>query len=435
MPPPDDGGGCCGEGAGRGEGAPRRLSRAGLAPRDAARRQCRREWHPDGRPERGAGRARRRQAAARGDDRATRREPRPDSDARAEPDRSRRTSAPARERAQRRDRRQRLRSESKLAPDRRRPRSIPAAIRALADASDLRDDVARIGSLLDSSSQAVDELAEKTTITDLFAALVRHLAGEFSRVALFRLKANRLEGEDQIGFDETTDVTKLVLPLNVDSLITRAASSGSFEQLIGDDLDDNSRAPFGGTPIVAIAMPISFQGEMLAVVYADSDRRCPNVALPATMRASSLRSCLVRTAGVLVMRLSQELKMLNELRDYAAMLLQEAQEMYAPTPRPRRATTSGGRGSRTRSSARASSTRSARRSRVRRRPRSSTIGSRSSSTATAARHSRAISKRSPTRRTTATRAGPPRRPESSAPAARSIGYVVVSGFSRTLLSA
>jgi hypothetical protein len=38
---------------------------------------------------------------------------------------------------------------------------------------------------------------------------------------------------------------------------------------------------------------------------------------------------MVRTAGVLLMRLSQELKMLNELRDYAAMLLQEAQEMYS----------------------------------------------------------------------------------------------------------
>jgi len=36
----------------------------------------------------------------------------------------------------------------------------------------------------------------------------------------------------------------------------------------------------------------------------------------------------VRTACVLLMRLSQELKTLNELRDYAAMLLQEAQEMY-----------------------------------------------------------------------------------------------------------
>jgi chromosome segregation ATPase len=199
---------------------------------------------------------------------------------------------------------------------------------ALADAGDLREQVARLGSLLDSSSQAVEELAEKTTITDLFAALVRHLAGEFSRVALFRLKANRLEGEDQIGFDETTDVTKLVLPLSVDSLITRAASSGTYEQLTGDDLDDNSRAPFGGTPVVAIAMPIAFQGETLAVVYADSDRFTSErgAGLDASIGFARL---LVRTAGVLLMRLSQELKMLSELRDYAAMLLQEAQEMYA----------------------------------------------------------------------------------------------------------
>jgi predicted nucleic acid-binding Zn-ribbon protein len=202
------------------------------------------------------------------------------------------------------------------------------AVHAMADASALRDDVARMGSILESSAQAVDELAEKTTITDLFAALVRHLAGEFSRVALFRVKANRLEGEDQIGFDQTTDITKLVLPLNVDSLITRAASSGSFEQLVGHELDDSSRAPFGGTPTIALAMPIAFQGETLAVVYADSDLPIADRG-PAGHDASvGFARLMVRTAGVLLMRLSQELKTLNELRDYAAMLLQEAQEMY-----------------------------------------------------------------------------------------------------------
>ena len=209
-------------------------------------------------------------------------------------------------------------------PERRSPPSD-----AFDDASALRDDVARMGSLLDMSAQAVDELAEKTTVTDLFAALVRHLASEFSRVALFRVKANRLEGEDQIGFDDTTDVTKIVLPLNLDSLITRAASSGSFEQLMGDELEDSSRAPFGGTPTVALAMPIAFQGETLAVVYADSDQPVSDRG-PAGHEASiGFAKLMVRTAGVLLMRLSQELKMLNELRDYAAMLLQEAQEMYS----------------------------------------------------------------------------------------------------------
>ena len=56
----------------------------------------------------------------------------------------------------------------KQAPDRRRPRSISASYHdALADASALKVDVARMGSLLDTSSQAVDELAEKTTLGPL----------------------------------------------------------------------------------------------------------------------------------------------------------------------------------------------------------------------------------------------------------------------------
>ena len=207
--------------------------------------------------------------------------------------------------------------------------SMPSSSDALADVSALRDDVARIGSLLDISAQAVDELAEKTTVTDLFAALVRHLASEFSRVALFRVKANRLEGEDQIGFDDTTDVTKLVLPLSVDSLLTRAASSGSFEQLMGGELADSSRAPFGGTPTVALAMPIAFQGETLAVVYADSDQPMSDRGAAGHDASIGFAKVMVRTSGILLMRLSQELKMLNELRDYAAMLLQEAQEMYS----------------------------------------------------------------------------------------------------------
>ena len=206
---------------------------------------------------------------------------------------------------------------------------LVASSESFDDASALRDDVARMGSLLDMSAQAVDELAEKTTVTDLFAALVRHLASEFSRVALFRMKGNRLEGEDQIGFDDTTDVTKIVLPLNMDSLITRAASSGSFEQLMGDELEDSSRAPFGGTPTVALAMPISFQGETLAVVYADSDQPISDRGAAGHEASIGYAKLMVRTAGVLLMRLSQELKMLNELRDYAAMLLQEAQEMYS----------------------------------------------------------------------------------------------------------
>jgi hypothetical protein len=199
--------------------------------------------------------------------------------------------------------------------------------RARADMAALQSEVGRLGSLLDASIHSLDELAAATSVTDLLSSLVRQLSVEFSRVALFRVKGNRLEGEYQIGFDETTDVTKLVLPLNTDSLITKAASSGLVEELRGSELDDSSRAPFGGTPTSALALPVSFQGETLAVIYADSDQTPSD---PEQYDASAgFAKLMVRATAVMMMRLSQELKTLGELREYAAMLLQEAEEMYA----------------------------------------------------------------------------------------------------------
>jgi hypothetical protein len=199
--------------------------------------------------------------------------------------------------------------------------------RAHADMAALRSSVDRLGSLFDASMQSIDELASTTSVTELLASLVRQLSVEFARVALFRVKGNRLEGEYQMGFDETTDVTKLVLPLSLDSLITRAASSGVIEHLEGSELDEGSRAPFGGSPSAAFALPVAFQGEAYAVVYADSDQ--PEREPGAYDAAAGFAKLMVQTAAVLMTRLSQELKTLNELSEYAAMLLQEAEEMFS----------------------------------------------------------------------------------------------------------
>jgi chromosome segregation ATPase len=198
--------------------------------------------------------------------------------------------------------------------------------RVHADSAAIRGDVDRLGSLLDSSVHAVDDLASTTSVTELLAALVRTVSLEFSRVALFRVKGNRLEGEYQIGFDEAIDITKLVLPLNLDSLITRAASSGLVEQLNGSELDENSRAPFGGTPTSALALPVCLQGETLAVLYADSNHT--DAESQVYDARAGFAKLMVRMAAVLMTRLAQELKTLNELRDYATMLLQEARQMY-----------------------------------------------------------------------------------------------------------
>jgi chromosome segregation ATPase len=197
---------------------------------------------------------------------------------------------------------------------------------AHAELADMRSSVDRLNVLFDASIHSVDELAAASTMSDLQASLVRQLSSEFSRVALFRLKGNRLEGEYQIGFDDTTDVSKIVLPVNMDSLITRAASSGVAEHLQGHELDDSSRAPFGGTPTMAMALPVVFQGETMSVIYADSDLQENASHHDASAAYARL---MVRTTCVLMNQLSQELRTLNELREYAAMLLQEAEEMYS----------------------------------------------------------------------------------------------------------
>jgi hypothetical protein len=190
----------------------------------------------------------------------------------------------------------------------------------------LRGEFHTLESMFEAAARGVDELSRASTVADLLGALVQQLAGQLSRVALFRVKGNRLEGEHQAGFDASTDVTKLVMPLSLDSLLTRAASTGSVEKLSASDLPQGT--PFGGNPAIALALPIAIQGETFAVVYADDgghDARDKRVGL---QTASLFATLVVRQAGVLLMRLTHELRALGELRDYAALLLQEAQQMF-----------------------------------------------------------------------------------------------------------
>ena len=194
-----------------------------------------------------------------------------------------------------------------------------------AETEALRGEVARVITLLDASVQTVDELASMGTVPELLAALVKGLAVEFPRVALFRVKDNCVEGELQVGFEQATDVTKFVFPLTLDSLLTRVVSSGAIERLTGSALAAHGATPFGGTPAAALALPIVLQGEPLAVVYAeDSDRG------PMSHKASvGFAKLLVAETVVLLMRHTHELKTLNELREYASMLLREAEQMHA----------------------------------------------------------------------------------------------------------
>jgi hypothetical protein len=192
----------------------------------------------------------------------------------------------------------------------------------------LRGELERMVSLFDASVRAVNEMVNARSSSELLGELVKRLSIQFSRVALFRVKGNRLEGEHQIGFEEA-DATKLVMPITVDSLLTRAVKSGNVESIAGTDLTSRLGTPFGGSPTSAVALPIVLQGTTLAVVYAD-DADMPESARGPAVHESSVgfARLLVGEASVLLMCHTHELKTLAELRQYANTLLQEAKTMY-----------------------------------------------------------------------------------------------------------
>ena len=188
----------------------------------------------------------------------------------------------------------------------------------------LRGEVGRVLSLLDASLHIVDELARVSTVPELLSALMNGLAREFPRVALFRVKGNCVEGEMQVGFEQTTDVTKFIFPLTLDSLLTRVVSTGTLERLTGSALAADGATPFGGAPAAALALPIVLQKETVAVVYAEHS----DPGLVSDQASVGFAKLLVAETAVLLTRHTQELKTLTELREYAAMLLREAEEMY-----------------------------------------------------------------------------------------------------------
>ena len=176
---------------------------------------------------------------------------------------------------------------------------------------------------------AFRSLEDATTISDVLMTMMKHLATEFSRVALFRVKTTHLQGEHQVGFDLKTDIGKVVVPLGMDSLLTRAAGSGRIQRLSGSELADSSRMPFSGNPTCAIALPVVVADETLAIVYAD------NSGAAAEERGSDdahLRAyfahALLQHAVSLLTRMKAELKALAELRTYARSLVQEIEAMY-----------------------------------------------------------------------------------------------------------
>ncbi len=174
-----------------------------------------------------------------------------------------------------------------------------------------------------------ETLASASSISDLLVALAETLGGEFKRVALFRLKGNKLQGEFQIGFDLNTDVGKVVIPLSMDSLLARAVTSGCIETMEADN-PEAPKAPFGGSPSCALALPVAAGGETLGILYADDghDGSTSDIAGAPGLKGR-FAELLLRHTVALALRLTAELRNLAELRGHATRLLNHAEEMYS----------------------------------------------------------------------------------------------------------
>ena len=183
--------------------------------------------------------------------------------------------------------------------------------------------------IIDEMLATFNALGGATTISDVLTTFVEQLAAQFPRVALFRVKKSHLQGEHQIGFDLKTDIAKVVMPLGMDSLLSRAASTGQIQRLSAEELKDSSRAPFSGSPACALAVPIVVSGETLGIIYAD-DAGAAKQKGRASADAAGMRvaEAMQHHAVALLMRMTNELKMRAELQTYARSLLHEIQQMY-----------------------------------------------------------------------------------------------------------
>ncbi len=169
-------------------------------------------------------------------------------------------------------------------------------------------------------------LAKAATITEVLTTVGDALAKEFSRVAVFSVSANHLEGMHQVGFDFKRDISKVVIPMTMDSLVTVAVTSGRVQGFFGSELTDSSCAPFGGTPGFVLTLPIAVRGETLAVIYADNSEQSDSAV--AADRGVKFAELLLWHAVPMLTKLTAELQAINEVRAYATSLLNEIENMY-----------------------------------------------------------------------------------------------------------
>jgi hypothetical protein len=178
---------------------------------------------------------------------------------------------------------------------------------------------------LDRLSAAFDRLGTASNADQALEALADGLRDQGSRVALFHVRGQTLEGAYQNGFDIETDISKVVIPLTIDSVFNAAITADQVEVFDTSELPEHALLPFGGTPSSGLLVPISVGGEAIAVLYADDGGNGSDGSVAERARIADI---LRVYAVALLDKLAGDLKALGELRAYAKLLLNEVEHMY-----------------------------------------------------------------------------------------------------------
>jgi hypothetical protein len=187
--------------------------------------------------------------------------------------------------------------------------TIAARTEAEAHRTELQETRARLASL---EQQLVVENADVASLAQLRRSLqafdghshlrdvLETFLGEFGRafdrVALFAIRQNRLTGWRSRGFEPTTDVRNLIIPLTIESPLTRAASEGR-SIMLESAADNPETGLFGHDTSYKVAIPIYFKRRLVAIAYAEIAHR---------LQAES-RGARLQCAEILADRLSESL--------------------------------------------------------------------------------------------------------------------------------
>ena len=163
---------------------------------------------------------------------------------------------------------------------------------------------------LDELLTVFNALERSTTLAEALTSLFDGLVREFSRVALFAVRSGRLEGVQQSGFEFEQDISKVVIPLSTDTLLGRSVSSARIEGSLAGVGSGSTGMPFGGEPGCAVALPISIQGVVAAVIYADDSDRL-EFASTAPQALVKFAELLLMHATLVLFRISAEQRTLR----------------------------------------------------------------------------------------------------------------------------